>query len=90
MTRRKPPEPLDLSRAKALPLAERANKCTLEDFREPAPEGASFEALLDSMPNFLGTQAQMLFFIALFYWVFTFTFSRLSLRYEKSLGLGER
>ena len=40
--------------------------------------------------NFLGTQAQMLFFIALFYWVFTFTFSRLSLRYEKSLGLGTR
>lgn len=43
-----------------------------------------------SNPNFQGTQAQMLFFIALFYWVFTFTFSRLSLRYEKSLGLGER
>jgi general L-amino acid transport system permease protein len=43
-----------------------------------------------SNPNFQGTQAQMLFFIAIFYWVFTFTFSRLSLRYEKSLGLGER
>jgi general L-amino acid transport system permease protein len=40
--------------------------------------------------NFLGTQPQMMFFMALFYWVFTFTFSRLSLRYEKSLGLGER
>jgi len=43
-----------------------------------------------SNPNFQGTQAQMLFFIAIFYWVFTFTFSRLSLRYEKSLGLGDR
>jgi len=40
--------------------------------------------------NFLGTQPQMLFFIAIFYWIFTFTFSRLSLRYEKRLGLGER
>lgn len=40
--------------------------------------------------NFLGTQPQMMFFMALFYWVFTFTFSRLSLRYEKRLGLGER
>jgi len=38
----------------------------------------------------LGTQPQMLFFIAIFYWMFTFTFSRLALRYEKSLGLGER
>ncbi len=40
--------------------------------------------------NFLGTQPQMMFFMAMFYWIFTFTFSRLSLRYEKSLGLGER
>jgi general L-amino acid transport system permease protein len=40
--------------------------------------------------NFLGTQPQMMFFMALFYWVFTFTFSRLSLRYEKSIGLGTR
>ncbi|MCP3977294.1 MAG: amino acid ABC transporter permease [bacterium] len=40
--------------------------------------------------NFLGTQPQMLFFIAIFYWMFTFTFSRMALRYEKSLGLGER
>lgn len=40
--------------------------------------------------NFLGTQPQMMFFMALFYWMFTFTFSRLSLRYEKSIGLGTR
>jgi len=40
--------------------------------------------------NFLGTLPQMMFFMAIFYWMFTFTFSRLALRYEKSLGLGER
>lgn len=43
-----------------------------------------------SNPNFQATQPQMLFFMALFYWIFTFTFSRLSLRYEKSIGLGTR
>ena len=43
-----------------------------------------------SNPNFQGTLAQMMFFMALFYWIFTFTFSRLSLRYERSIGLGER
>ena len=43
-----------------------------------------------SDPNFQGTLPQMMFFMALFYWIFTFTISRLSLRYERSLGLGER
>ncbi len=43
-----------------------------------------------SDPSFLGTLPQMMFFMALFYWIFTFTISRLSLRYERSLGLGER
>ena len=43
-----------------------------------------------SNPNFQGTLAQMMFFMALFYWIFTFTFSRLSLGYERSIGLGER
>ena len=33
--------------------------------------------------------AGALFFIALFYWGFTFSFSRMALRYEKSIGLGE-
>ncbi len=49
----------------------------------------SFVPSQSSPHNFLGTQPQMLFFIALFYWVFTFSFSRLSMRYEKSIGLGE-
>jgi len=43
-----------------------------------------------SDPNFQGTLPQMMFFMALFYWIITFTISRLSLRYERSLGLGER
>ncbi len=43
-----------------------------------------------SDPNFQGTLPQMMFFMALFYWLITFTISRLSLRYEHSLGLGER
>ena len=43
-----------------------------------------------SDPNFQGTLPQMMFFMALFYWIVTFTISRLSLRYERRLGLGER
>lgn len=43
-----------------------------------------------SDPNFQGTLPQMMFFMALFYWIFTFTISRLGLRYEHSVGLGER
>ncbi|MCE2530604.1 MAG: ABC transporter permease subunit [Acidimicrobiia bacterium] len=43
-----------------------------------------------SDPNFQGTLPQMMFFMALFYWVVTFTISKLSMRYERSLGIGER
>ena len=43
-----------------------------------------------SDPNFQGTLPQMMFFMAVFYWIFTFTISRLGLRYESSVGLGER
>ena len=43
-----------------------------------------------SDPNFQGTLPQMMFFMALFYWVITFTISKLSMRYERSIGLGER
>ena len=32
----------------------------------------------------------MMFFMALFYWVFTYAFSRSSLRVERNVGLGER
>jgi hypothetical protein len=54
---RRPPPPLDLSRARGLPLASRANRCRVEDFREPAPEDASAAQLLDSLPDFLGARA---------------------------------
>ena len=56
MTRR-PPQPIDLSRARALPLADRKNKARLEQFREPAIADASFAELLDSLPDFLGARS---------------------------------
>lgn len=43
-----------------------------------------------SNPSFQGTIAQMMFFMALFYWVFTYAFSRSSMRVERNVGLGER
>ena len=39
---------------------------------------------------FLGSRRESLLFVALGYWVFTFAFSRASLRLEKKLGLGDR
>ena len=40
--------------------------------------------------NFVGTQLDNLLFIALFYWIFCFSFSRRTMKIEKKLGLGER
>lgn len=40
--------------------------------------------------NFLGSIKETLIFTAVIYWIFTFTFSRISLRLEKKLGVGER
>ena len=40
--------------------------------------------------NFLGSIKETLIFTAVVYWIFTFTFSRISLRLEKRLGVGER
>lgn len=40
--------------------------------------------------NFLGSIRETLIFAAFIYWIFTFTFSRISLRLEKKLGVGER
>jgi general L-amino acid transport system permease protein len=39
---------------------------------------------------FLGAIKETLLFAAVVYWMFTFTFSRISLRLEKKLGVGER
>ncbi|MDH3729672.1 MAG: amino acid ABC transporter permease, partial [Acidimicrobiia bacterium] len=46
--------------------------------------------LVSKQVSFLGSRRESLLFVALGYWVFTFTFSRASLRLEKKLGLGER
>jgi hypothetical protein len=54
---RKPLEPLDLSRARALPLASRESKAHLESFRPPAAADASAAELLDSLPDFLGARS---------------------------------
>lgn len=40
--------------------------------------------------NFLGSIKETIIFTAVVYWIFTFTFSRISLRLEKRLGVGER
>lgn len=40
--------------------------------------------------SFLGSIKETLIFAAVVYWIFTFTFSRISLRLEKRLGVGER
>lgn len=40
--------------------------------------------------SFLGSIKETLIFAAVVYWIFTFTFSRISLRLEKKLGVGER
>jgi hypothetical protein len=50
-------KPIDLSKAKGLPLASRPNKCELSDFRDPAAPDASSAELLDSMPAFLGANS---------------------------------
>ena len=57
MARRRRPEPLDLSRAHALPLASRQNKADLSGFRPPAAPDASAAQLLDSLPDFLGAKS---------------------------------
>lgn len=40
--------------------------------------------------NFIGVIQEPLMFVSLVYWMFTFTFSRISQRLEKKLGVGER
>ena len=40
--------------------------------------------------NFLGTIQENILFCAIFYWIFTYSFARRSMKIEKRLGLGER
>ncbi|MCB2224098.1 MAG: amino acid ABC transporter permease [Actinobacteria bacterium] len=47
-------------------------------------------AIVPGQPAFIGSQLENLAFVAIVYWIFTFSFSRASLRIERKLGLGER
>jgi general L-amino acid transport system permease protein len=47
-------------------------------------------SIIPSQPEFLGVLREPLLFAALVYWIFTFTFSRASLRLEQRLGVGDR
>jgi general L-amino acid transport system permease protein len=47
-------------------------------------------AIVPGQPAFIGSQLENLAFVAVVYWIFTFSFSRASLRIERKLGLGER
>lgn len=47
-------------------------------------------SIIPSQPDFLGVLREPILFAALVYWVFTFTFSRASLRLEQKLGVGDR
>ncbi len=57
MTRSRYPEPMDLGAARSRPLDERASKCEVSGFREPAAADASTAELLDSLPDFLGARS---------------------------------
>lgn len=48
------------------------------------------DKVIPAQTFFLGRKMEGLIFIAMVYWIFTFSFSRASLRIEKKLGLGER
>lgn len=47
-------------------------------------------SIIPSQPDFLGVLMEPILFAALVYWLFTFTFSRASLRLEQKLGVGDR
>jgi len=48
--------PLDFSKIRTFPVAERTNKVAVESFSSPHPAGGSFRAFLDSLPSFLAVQ----------------------------------
>ena len=45
--------PLDFSKIRTYPVADRANKVAIEAFAKPHTAGASFTSFLDSLPDFL-------------------------------------
>jgi hypothetical protein len=48
--------PLDFSKIRTYPVADRANKVALEAFAQPHEAGASFRSFLDRLPDFLAVQ----------------------------------
>lgn len=48
------------------------------------------DKVIPAQTVFLGIKLENILFISVVYWMFTFSFSRASLRLEKRLGLGER
>jgi hypothetical protein len=46
-------EPLDFSKIRTYPVAERANKVAVEDFARPFAAGDSFKAYMEKLPRFL-------------------------------------
>ena len=48
--------PLDFSKIRTYPVADRANKVAVEAFAKPHTAGASFTSFLDSLPDFLAVQ----------------------------------
>lgn len=45
---------------------------------------------IPNQPSFIGSQRENLLFAAAVYWVFTYSFSKASMRLERKLGVGER
>ena len=48
------------------------------------------KAVLSGNPEWISAQAEVYLFIAVVFWVFTYSMSRTSRRLEKVLGVGER
>src|SRR5437016_2290524 len=48
--------PLDFSKIRTYPVADRANKVAAEAFARPHKAGASFASFLDALPDFLAVQ----------------------------------
>jgi hypothetical protein len=48
--------PLDFSKIRTYPVADRANKVAVESFAKPHVKGASFASFLDALPDFLAVQ----------------------------------
>ena len=48
--------PLDFSKIRTYPVADRANKVAVDAFAKPHLPGGSFASFLDSLPDFLAVQ----------------------------------